>query len=99
MVAFAAHIQCFYPKTGKQSTVPVHDTINKAVFIISGMICSVCDDDMNDELNKLPANTKTAVSYKAGKAKVEFDQHQYGIRELKPFSQTAGSVNDKKGLK
>jgi copper chaperone CopZ len=54
---------------------------------------------MNNELNKLPANTKTAVSYKAGKAKVEFDQHQYGIRELKPFSQTAGSVNDKKGLK
>ncbi len=97
MLAFPYYSSTFYPKTEKQIIVVNKTNVQKVEFAISGMTCESCQEHVHHELNKLAGITNSNVSYKNGKAVVEFDNSKINTAKIeKAINSTGYSVTAKK---
>lgn len=96
MLSFPYYAHIFYPETDKQVIVLDKSTVHKVEFSVKGMTCQSCEEHINHEINALSGIINTSVSYKNGKAIVEFDSSKTNSTEIEnTINGTGYSVTDK----
>jgi len=84
MLTLPYYSHIFYPKAEKKQVAVINKANTQSVeFSISGMTCKGCEEHITHEVKKLSGTIKSAVSYKNGNAKVEFDNTKTNISEIK----------------
>ncbi len=83
MLAFPHYSSVFYPKENKEVIMVSEANVEKAVFEVSGMTCTGCEEHVKHAVNELPGIVDVEASYEEGKAVVSFDKTRANVDEIK----------------
>lgn len=93
MMSFPLYAKMFYPKPKVQATtIAAIDNRQQVKYIIQGMTCAACEQDVNNELSKLPGVLAYKTSYATRSSLVRFDK-------LKVDAKTIEAAINKTGYK
>lgn len=79
IMAFPYYSKAFFPKVEKQVIIVEKSNIQTAEFIIKGMSCAGCEEEVKHEVNKLNGIIKAYVSYASRNALIQFDNSKTDI--------------------
>jgi copper chaperone CopZ len=82
MIAFPSYAKIFFPKTEKTSVVVEKLNIQTVELKIKGMSCTACEEEVNQEVNKLPGIVESVVSYKNRNALISFDISKTDVKKI-----------------
>jgi len=90
MLAFPYYSSVFYPKENKEVIMVSEANVEKAVFEVSGMTCTSCEEHVKHAVNELPGIVDAQASYEEGKAVVTFDKTKANPEEIKAAIDATG---------
>lgn len=90
MLAFPYYSSVFYPKEKKELIMVSEANLEKAVFEVSGMTCTSCEEHVKHAVGELPGIVDVEASYEEGKAVVSFDKSKANPDEIKSAIDATG---------
>lgn len=90
MIAFPYYSKLFFPKNEKQVIIVEKSNIQSAEFMIKGMSCQGCEEEVKHEVNKLQGIIKTDVSYQNKNAVIQFDNSKTSLAEIEKAINSTG---------
>jgi mercuric ion transport protein len=95
MLAFPYYSKVFYPDNSKQVIMVSQSDVQEAIFDISGMTCTSCEEHVKHAVNELPGIVGTTASFEEGKAEVKFDKTKTSTEAIKAaIDETGYKVTD-----
>ncbi|MFQ5447877.1 MAG: mercuric transport protein MerTP [Saprospiraceae bacterium] len=95
MLAFPHYSKIFYPDNSKQVIMVSQSDVQEAIFDISGMTCTSCEEHVKHAVNELPGIVDATANYEEGKAKVKFDKTKTSPDAIKAaIDETGYKVTD-----
>lgn len=89
-ITFPYYSGIFFADNKKEVIVVDKHSIQKINIKIDGMTCDACQNHVNHTVNELPGIIDVKTSYLEGNAKVEFDNSQTTIVEIKKAINSTG---------
>jgi copper chaperone CopZ len=95
MLAFPRYSKIFYPGNSKQVIMVSQSDVQEAIFDISGMTCTSCEEHVKHAVNELPGIVEAKASFEEGKAEVKFDKTKTSTDAIKAaIDETGYKVTD-----
>lgn len=95
MLAFPHYSKVFYPDNSRKVIMVSQSDMQEAIFDISGMTCSGCEEHVKHAVNELPGIVETKASFEEGKAEVKFDKSKISADAIKTaIDETGYKVTD-----
>ena len=95
MLAFPLYADVFYPRQDQQVIVVDRQNVQTAIFSVSGMTCTGCEEHVTHEVNKLDGIVDVKASYENENAIVQFDSSKASVGEIeKAINSTGYKVTD-----
>jgi len=95
MLAFPHYAKIFYPDNSKQVIMVGQSDVQEAIFDISGMTCTSCEEHVKHAVNELPGIVGATASFEEGKAAVKFDKTKTSTDAIKAaIDETGYKVTD-----
>lgn len=95
MLAFPYYSKVFYPDNGQQIIMVSQSDVQEAIFDISGMTCTSCEEHVKHAVNELPGIVEAKASFEDGKADVKFDKSKTSTDAIKAaIDETGYKVTD-----
>lgn len=82
MMSFPSYAKLFFPPNEKKEVVAEKSNIQSVELNIKGMSCVACEEEVNNELYKLPGIIQSTVSYKNRNAIVKFDISKTTVQKI-----------------
>lgn len=95
MLAFPYYSKIFYPDNSQQVIMVSQSDVQEAIFDISGMTCTSCEEHVKHAVNELPGIVEATASFEEGKAEVKFDKTKTSTEAIKAaIDETGYKVTD-----
>lgn len=97
MLAFPHYSKIFYPDNSKQVIMVGQSDVQEAIFDISGMTCTSCEEHVKHAVNELHGIVNTTANFEKGTAQVKFDKTKTSTDAIKAaIDETGYKVTDLK---
>ena len=83
MLAFPHYSKIFYPDNSKQIIMVSQSDVQEAIFDISGMTCTSCEEHVKHAVNELSGIVNTTANFEKGTAEVKFDKTKTSTAAIK----------------
>ncbi len=94
-LAFPYYSKVFYPDNSQQVIMVSQSDMQEAIFDVSGMTCSGCEEHVKHAVNELPGIVEAKASFEEGKAEVKFDKSKISADAIKvAIDETGYKVTD-----